>query len=156
PAPWLASRPHHRRSYRNRDKRSLRPRGFLFDGPFHSYAQFARSLAMQGDFRAIHLKHARIAPRRAQSRGDARPRKEAQLHRAACVVAREIDAVEDAGIAFAQIEERGQRRLYRSAVATQLQHSFSMLLSEILVKRLTFPFPGFFGHRSGGASKCAK
>jgi len=31
-----------------------------------------------------------------------------------------------------------------------------MLLSEILVKRLTFPFPAVFGHRSGSTSKCAK
>ena len=96
--------------------------------------QASCSVAAQGDLRTIHLKHARVPARSTESRGDAGAGHKTKLHQAACIFGGQIDAVEDSGIAFPQVHQARVRRLHLAAVATQLQHGFSMLESEILVK----------------------
>ena len=89
--------------------------------------QPARGFAPQGDLRTIHLEHARVAARSATPRDDPRSGQEAEFHQAAGVVARKVDAVEDRGIAFAQVPQGPQRR-FRSrccchSVATWFQYA---------------------------------
>ena len=96
--------------------------------------QAPRSVAAQSDLRTIHLEHARVPAGGAESRGDAGAGYETKLHQAACIFSGQLDTVEDSGIAFSQIHQARVRCLHLAAVATQLQHGFSMLESEILVK----------------------
>jgi hypothetical protein len=62
-------------------------------------------------------------------------RDETKFHQAAGIVGRQIDTVKYGSIALPQINQTRGRR-FQLVVATQLQHGFSMLESEILVKRL--------------------
>ena len=72
--------------------------------------QAARRVAAQGDFRTVHLEDARIAAGGAVSRRDAGAGDESKLHQAARVFGRQIDPLEDGGIAFSQVQEASVRR----------------------------------------------
>lgn len=88
--------------------------------------EFAGRIAAECDFRPIHLKHARVAAGRAASRGDAGAGEETKFHEAAGIFGGKVDAVEHRGISLTEIEEGSQRGLDQAAVATELQHGFSM------------------------------
>jgi len=83
------------------------------------------------------------------------PGQKTQFHQPAGFVAGKVDAVENAGVAPAQIEERG-RAAGRFVVATQLQHSSSMGESEIFVNRSASRASNSPAGGSTPASKCAK
>jgi len=98
--------------------------------------QTARGVAAQRDFRTIDLEDARIAARGAESSDNAGAGDETELHQPARIFSGQIDPIEDSGVAFSQIHQTRVRRFRLITVATQLQHGFSMLESEILVKGL--------------------
>jgi len=89
------------------------------------------------------LKHARVAAGRALSRGDPGAGKEAEFHEAAGVIARQIDVGQHSSISAAQVGQGGGSFGSLAVVATQLQHSFSIEDSEMLVKS-AFPRAGSF------------
>jgi ribosomal-protein-alanine N-acetyltransferase len=60
------------------------------------------------------------------------------------------------GVPLAEVDEAGKNAFHLDRVATQLQHRFSMPLSEFVVKYPGFPLPYFFCHGLPLASKYAK
>lgn len=118
------------------------------------------SLAAQGDFGTIHLEDLRIAARSAAARGNGSSRKESQFHQAAGILTRKIDAIENGGVAPAEVDKGAGKGVRRNggcdAIDTQLHLGFSMPKSEILVKRQPFFSPIFFAGHLRSASKCCK
>src|SRR5690349_8441454 len=115
---------------------------------FHTDGQVARRFATQGNLRTIHLKDTGVAAGGAQSGGDAGAGQESEFHQTASIVGREVDAFQSGGVTAPQVHQAGNGdRRDRTVVATQLQHGFSMSLSEIPVKR-RWPLLGFFSCQS--------
>jgi hypothetical protein len=104
-------------------------------------------LTPQGDFRTIHLKHSRVAPRGASPGSDPGAGQKTQFHQAAGIFVGQIDAFQDSGIPPAQVNQAGGYRFLFALVATELQHGSSMRWSESLVKRRAFLVLSFFCHR---------
>jgi ribosomal-protein-alanine N-acetyltransferase len=118
--------------------------------------QTARGVAAQSDFGTIYLEDARIAAGGTESCGDTGAGDEAEFHQAARIFDRQIDLLENGGIAFSQIHQTRMGRFRLAAVANQLQHGFSMLESEMLVNRPGALAMCFSCHGFLGRSKYAK
>ena len=67
--------------------------------------QVSRRFTAQGEFRSIHAVDARIASWRRMSSGDASPRQESKLHQAQGLIFRQIQTIQDAMLAPAELRK---------------------------------------------------
>jgi len=82
--------------------------------------------AAQGNFRAIHEEDAGVAAGCAESGSHTGAGQKTQFHQPAGILTRQVDTVEDGGVALAKVH-KGRREGFRlDLVATELHLGFSM------------------------------
>lgn len=107
----------------------------------------------EGDLGAIHLEDAGIASWSGAASGDPGARKEAEFHEAAGVILRQIDAIEDRGIAPAEVQQGRGNGARPAAVATQLHLESSIRRGGGVVNRSDLGSLRLPGHRLWSAPK---
>lgn len=124
--------------------------------PIHLDLQALCRFTPQSHFGPVHLEDSGIAAGSAQARGDPASRQKPHFHQPASLVDGQIDVVEHGRISFSEVNQARENRFHRDLVATELQHGFSMRLSEYLVKYPSLALAYFFCHGRRMASKYGK